>query len=76
MPVFETLPTGTVVEIPDLPEGWTVRQTRFMYALVNPEGKDVLFGATENACKACRLCLPEFGGVVGAVKDRSGHVDL
>ena len=62
--------------VPPLPEGWTVRKTRFMYALVNPDGADVLFGLTEDACKHCRLCLPEFGGVVGSAKTPDQFVEL
>ena len=46
-----------------LPEGWTIRKTRFLYALVRPDGKDELVGLTPEACAACLGCLEEFGGV-------------
>lgn len=55
--------------LPPLPEGWSIEKTRFLYKLVDPEGKDVLFGLTEDACLKARMCLPEFGGTVGEPKD-------
>ena len=48
----------------EIPEDWKVEKTRFLYKLVDPEGNDVLFGLTEEACRRCLYCLPEFGGCV------------
>lgn len=47
----------------ELPTGYTIRQDRFLHTLVGPDGKDILSGATEEACRQCLHCLPEFGGV-------------
>ena len=47
----------------ELPTNYTIRQDRFLYTLVGPDGKDILSGATEEACCQCLYCLPEFGGV-------------
>lgn len=58
-----------------LPEGYTVRKDRFLYTLVGPDGKNILSGLTEEACRKCVYCLPEFGGVAYAHKIDS-HVDL
>lgn len=59
-----------------LPEGWTIQPTRFLFKLVDPAGKDILFGLTEEACAECLYCLPEFGGVVGSEKAVDSFVDL
>ena len=34
-----------------LPEGWTVEETRFMWALVDPTGTQRSFGLTEEICR-------------------------
>lgn len=47
-----------------LPTGWTVRKTRFMWALVEPSGKDRSFGLTEEIVRNAINLQPEFGGVV------------
>lgn len=59
-----------------LPEGYTVQKTRIMYKLVGPEGQDILFGLTEEACRRCCYCLPQFGGTVGLGRPLNKHVDL
>lgn len=59
----------------ELPAGYTVRKGYFLYTLVGPDGKDILSGATEEACIRCIGCLPEFGGVAYAHKIDQ-HVDL
>ena len=38
--------------VSQLPQGWTTRQTRFMWALVDPDGVDRSFGLTEEAVAA------------------------
>ena len=43
-----------------LPEGWTTRQTRFMWCLVDPTGKDRSFGLTEEIVKNAIDLQPEF----------------
>ena len=43
-----------------LPEGWTTRQTRFMWCLVDPEGKDRSFGLTEADVISAVDLQPEF----------------
>ena len=59
----------------ELPTGYTVREDRFLYTLVGPDGKDILSAATEEVCRKCLYCLPEFGGVA-FVHNVSSHVDL
>ena len=58
-----------------IPEGWTTRQTRFLWAAVNPEGKEVLFGLNDEAVRKAIYCLPEYGGVA-YTHTISAHVDL
>ena len=58
-----------------IPEGWTTRQTRFLWAAVNPGGKEVLFGLNDEAVRKAIYCLPEYGGVAYA-HTVSAHVDL
>lgn len=58
-----------------IPEGHTVRKGRFLYTLVGPDGRDILSGATEEACRRCLYCLSEFGGVSYS-HTISAHVDL
>ena len=43
-----------------LPTGWTTRQTRFMWCLVDPEGKDRSFGLTEADVISAIDLQPEF----------------
>ena len=43
-----------------LPEGWTTRQTRFMWCLVDPTGKDRSFGLTEEIVESAIGLQPEF----------------
>ena len=59
-----------------LPTGWTVRKTRFMWALVDPSGKDRSFGLTEEAVTSAVDLQPEFyqGETTAIAVDR--HVDL
>ena len=58
-----------------IPEGWTFRKDRFLYTLVDPDGNDVLSGGTEEACRQCLYCLPQFGGVA-YTHTITAHVDL
>ena len=50
--------------VSQLPQGWTTRPTRFMWALVNPAGQNVSYGLTEEAAAAAVWTKEEFGGVV------------
>lgn len=59
-----------------LPESWTVRKTRFMWALVEPSGQDRSFGLTEEIVREAINLQPEFGGVVSSTRKVDGHVDL
>ena len=43
-----------------LPAGWTTRQTRFMWCLVDPTGKDRSFGLTEADVISAVDLQPEF----------------
>jgi len=43
-----------------LPAGWTTRQTRFMWCLVDPDGKDRSFGLTEADVISAVDLQPEF----------------
>ena len=43
-----------------LPAGWTTRQTRFMWCLVDPDGKDRSFGMTEADVISAVDLQPEF----------------
>lgn len=56
-----------------LPEGWTVRKTRFMWALVEPSGKDRSFGLTEEIVRDSIDLQPEFGGVVLSKRDPGNY---
>lgn len=58
-----------------IPEDYSIRKDRFLYTLVGPDGKDILSGLTEEACRQCLYCLPEFGGTAHA-HTVSAHVDL
>ncbi len=59
-----------------LPTGWTVRKTRFMWALVEPSGKDRSFGLTEEIVRAAIDLQPEFGGIVLSTRKVDDHVEL
>ena len=43
-----------------LPEGWTVEETRFMWALVDPTGTRRSFGLTEEICRNAIHLQKEF----------------
>ena len=43
-----------------LPTGWTTRETRFMWCLVDPTGKDRSFGLTEADVISAVDLQPEF----------------
>ena len=43
-----------------LPAGWTTRETRFMWCLVDPTGKDRSFGLTEADVISAVDLQPEF----------------
>ena len=43
-----------------LPTGWTTRETRFMWCLVDPDGKDRSFGLTEADVISAIDLQPEF----------------
>ena len=58
-----------------LPNGYSVREDRFLYTLVGPDGKDILSGESEEACIKCLNCLPEFGGIA-YTHDIGTHVEL
>jgi hypothetical protein len=59
-----------------LPEGWTTRETRFMWALVDPEGNDRSFGLTEaDVISAIGLQKEFYNGPVTVISG-SKHVDL
>lgn len=59
-----------------LPEGWTTRQTRFLWALVDPEGKDRSFGLTEEIVISAIDLQPEFHTGYARTVDLTKHVDL
>jgi len=59
-----------------LPEGWTTRQTRFMWALVDPTGKDRSFGLTEEAVRNAIHLQKEFYKGETVVIRTDKHVDL
>ena len=43
-----------------LPEGWTTRETRFLWCLVDPDGNDRSFGLTEEIVKDSVWLQKEF----------------
>ena len=59
--------------IKQLPEGWTTRQTRFLWALVDPTGKDRSFGLTEEIVRNAIDLQPEFGGVILSSRDPGNY---
>ena len=56
-----------------LPTGWTVRQTRFMWCLVDPDGKDRSFGATQEAVEFAIYLQPEFYQGEAVVRDPGSY---
>lgn len=44
----------------EMPNGWTVRKERFLWALVNPEGKSVSYSGDEETCRSSVWLQPEF----------------
>ena len=50
--------------VSQLPPGWTTRQTRYLWALVDPDGVDRSFGLTEEAVARAVWTKEEFGGTV------------
>ena len=59
-----------------LPEGWTTRKTRFMWALVDPTGKDRSFGISEADVISAIDLQPEFYTGVARYVKVDKHVDL
>ena len=59
-----------------LPTGWTTRQTRFMWALVDPEGKDRSFGLTKAIAESAIDLQPEFFKGQATTMNIDKHVDL
>jgi len=59
-----------------LPEGWTTRETRFLWCLVDPSGKDRSFGLTEEIVKNSVWLQPEFYQGETTVIKVDAHVDL
>ena len=59
--------------VSQLPQGWTTRQTRFMWALVDPDGVDRSFGLTEEAVAAAVWTKEEFGGEVLTRRDPGSY---
>jgi hypothetical protein len=59
-----------------LPEGWTVEETRFMWALVDPSGTRRSFGLTEEAVRGAVALQKEFYVGPVSVLDSEKHVDL
>ena len=59
----------------NLPAGYTVEQTRFMWALCK-DGKRISFGATEAAARNAVNFQPEFYEGVASERTLDAHVDL
>ena len=59
----------------NLPSGWTVEPTRFMWALCK-DGERRSFGLTEEIVRNAIDLQPEFGGVVLSSHKVDGFVDL
>ena len=59
--------------IKQLPEGWTTRHTRFLWALVDPTGKDRSFGLTEEIVRNAIDLQSEFGGVILSSRDPGNY---
>jgi hypothetical protein len=59
-----------------LPEGWTVEETRFMWALVDPSGTRRSFGLTEEVVREAIDLQREFYTGPVTVIDSDKHVDL
>ena len=56
-----------------LPEGWATRKTRFLWALVDPTGKDRSFGLTEEIVRNAIDLQPEFGGTILSSRDPGSY---
>jgi len=59
----------------NLPEGYTVEQTRFMWALCK-DGKRISFGATEAAVRNAVNFQPEFYEGVVSERELESYVEL
>ena len=59
-----------------LPEGWTVEKTRFMWALVDPTGTRRSFGLTEEICRNAVFLQKEFYEGETRVVDTGSFVEL
>jgi hypothetical protein len=59
----------------NLPQGWTVEPSRFMWTLLK-DGERRSFGLTEEIVRNAINLQPEFGGVVIATRDSGSYVDL
>ena len=59
----------------NLPAGWTIRKTRFMYCLCK-DGKDRSFALTEEAAANAIHLQPEFYDGITRVVKTDKHVDL
>ena len=59
-----------------LPEGWTVEETRFMWALVDPTGTRRSFGLTEEVVRNAIHLQKEFYQGEATVTDPGKAVDL
>lgn len=59
--------------VSQLPQGWTTKSTRFMWALVNPAGQNVSYGLTEEDAASAVWTKEEFGGVVLSRREPGGY---
>lgn len=59
----------------NLPEGWTVEPSRFMWALCK-DGQRRSYGLTEEVVRNAIFLQPEFGAVVSSARQIDNHVDL
>ena len=59
----------------NLPKGWTVEPSRFMWVLCK-DGERRSFGLTEEAVRYAINLQPEFGAIVKSSLDIGHHVDL
>lgn len=56
-----------------LPAGWTTRQTRFMWCLVDPSGNDRSFGLTEEVVISAVDLQPEFYKGEAVIRDPGSY---
>lgn len=61
----------------ELPKGFSFYKTRGgLVAVLDEEGKPLVYGISEQRVLQALPCLERFGGVITSQRETGGHVDL